>query len=58
MTLVDSETNLQMNDKQSADSINNVFANLTTNYPHISNEWLEMQCPDDLPLISVEEVAR
>ena len=58
VTLVDSETNLQMNDKQSADSINNFFANLTLNYPHISNEWLEMQCPDDLPLISVEEVAR
>ena len=58
MTLVDSETNLQMNDKQSADSINNFFANLTTYYPHISNEWLEMQCPDDLPLISVEEVTR
>ncbi len=54
MTLVDSETNLQMNDKQSADSTTN---NLTTNYPHISNEWLEMQCPDDLPLINVEEVA-
>ncbi len=47
-----------MNDKQSADSINNFFANLTTNYPHTPNEWLEMQCPDDLPLISVEEVAR
>ena len=58
VTLVDSETNLQMNDKQSADSINNFFANLTTYYPHISKEWLEMQYPDDLPLISVEEVTR
>jgi hypothetical protein len=43
VTSVDPETNLQMNDN----SINKFFANLTTNYPHIANESLEMQCPDE-----------
>ena len=32
------------------------FASLTKDYPKVNDEWLELQCPENLPLVSVEEV--
>ena len=32
------------------------FASLTKEYPKVNNEWLELQCPGNLPSVSVEEV--
>jgi hypothetical protein len=55
-TLVDPETELELNNKQSATIINNFFADLTRDYPRINEEWIELQCPDSLPNVSVEDV--
>jgi hypothetical protein len=45
-----------MNDKQSACYINNFFSNLTENYPKVKEDWLELQCTENLPLITVHQV--
>ena len=50
------ETELQMDDEQSATCMNNIFANLTKDYPEIKDEWLLMQCMYSLQLINVESV--
>ena len=45
-----------MDDKWTANHINEFFASLTKDYLKVNNEWLELQCPGNLPLVSVEEV--
>ena len=45
-----------MLDKWTANHINEFFASLTKDYPKVNDEWLELQCPGNLPLISVEEM--
>ena len=39
-----------MDDKWTAIRINEFFANLTKDYPKVNNEWLELQCPGNLPV--------
>ncbi len=51
-TMLDPTTGLQMNDKQSACYINNFFANLTKDYPKLKEDWLELHCTNNLPLIT------
>ena len=45
-----------MDDKWTATHINDFFASLTKDYPKVNNEWLELQCPGNLPLVNGEEV--
>ena len=45
-----------MDDKWTANDINEFFASLTKDNPKVNNEWLELQCPGNVPLVSVEEV--
>ena len=47
-----------MNNKQSATIINDFFADLTKDYPQINEEWVELECPDGLPGVSVEDVRK
>lgn len=54
--MLDPNTGLQMDDKQSASYINEFFAGLTRDYPKVTEDWLELQCPENLPLFTVEEV--
>ena len=49
-------THCQMDDKGTANHINEFFASLTKEYPKVNNEWLELQCQESLPSVSVEEV--
>jgi hypothetical protein len=46
-----------LNNKQSATIIND-FADLTRDYPQINEEWIELECPDSLPNVSVEYVQK
>ena len=55
-TMLDPTTGLQMDDKQSACYINNFFANLTKDYPKLKEDWLELHCANNLPLITVDQV--
>ena len=55
-TILNPDTQLHMDDKWTANHINEFFANLTKDYPKVNNEWLELQCPRNLQLVSVEEV--
>ena len=50
------DTQLQIDNKWTANHINGFFANLTKDYPKVNNKWSELQCPGNLPLVSVEEV--
>lgn len=52
-TMLDPTTGHQMDDKQSACYKNNLFANLTKNYPKVNEDWLNFQCTENLPLITV-----
>ena len=56
VTLIDPETELELNNKQSVTIINDFFADLTKHYPRINKEWIEVQCPDSLPYVNVEDV--
>ena len=55
-TILNPVTHSQMVDKWTANHINEFFASLTKDYPKVNDEWLELQCPGNLPLISVEEM--
>ena len=50
------ETGHQMDDRSTANLINEFFANLTKDFPKVKDEWLDLQCSENLPLLSVEEV--
>ena len=45
-----------MDDKQSATLINNFFVSLTKDFPPIKSEWFDLQCPENLPSVSIEDV--
>ena len=55
VTIMDPSTGLQIDNKQSACYINNFFANLTKDYPKVSEDWLELLCTENLPRITVEQ---
>ena len=55
-TILNPVTHCQMDDKWTANHINEFFASLTKEYPKVNNEWLELQCQGSLPSVSVEEV--
>ena len=46
MSLLDPETGLALDDKQSATLISNFFVSLTKVFPPIKSEWLDLQCPE------------
>ena len=56
VTIMDPSTGLQIDNKQSACYINNFFANLTKDYPKVSEDWLELLCTENLPRITVDQV--
>ena len=56
VSLLDPETGLVLDDKQSATLINNFFASLTKDFPPIKSEWFDLQCPENLPSFSTEDV--
>ena len=56
VTIMDPSTGLQIDNKQSACYINKFFANLTENYPKVSEDWLELLCIENLPRITVDQV--
>ena len=58
VTLIDPETELELDNKQSATIINDFFADLTKDYPRINEEWIELQCSDSLPYVNVEHVQK
>ena len=55
MSLFDSDSGLVLDDNQSATLIND-FVYLTKNFPPVKNEWFHLQCPDNFPAISVEDM--
>ena len=58
VTLVDPETELELNNNRSVTIINYFFADLTKDYPRINEEWIDLECPDSLPSVSVEDVQK
>ena len=56
VSLLDPETGLVLDDKQSATLINNFFVSLTKDFPPIKSEWLDLPCPENLPSVSIEDV--
>ena len=56
LSLLDPETGLVLDDKQSATLINNFFVSLTKDFPPIKSEWFDLQCPENLPSVSFEDV--
>ena len=56
VTIMDPSTGLQIDNKQSACYINIFFANLTKDYPKVSEDWLELLCTENLPRITVDQV--
>jgi hypothetical protein len=54
VTLVDLETELELNNNQSVAIINDFFADLTKDYPRINEELINLECPDSLPSVSVD----
>ena len=53
ISLMDSDTDSPMTDKQSAIYINSFFSGLTKDYPEVRNEWLTHESMEDLPTIIV-----
>ena len=47
--IMDPSTGLQIDNKQ-------FFANLTKDYPKVSEDWLELLCTENLPRIMVDQV--
>ena len=58
VTLVDPETELELNSNQAVTIINDFFADLTKDYPRINEEWIDLEYPDSLPSVSVEDVRK
>ena len=56
MSILDPETGLALDDKQSATLINNFFVSLTEVFPPIKSEWFDLQCPENLPSVSSKDV--
>ena len=56
VSLLDSETGLVLDDKQSATLINIFFVSLTKDFPPIKSEWFDLQLPETLPSVSIEDV--
>ena len=56
VSLLDPETGLALDDKQLATLIDNFFVSLTKDFPPIKSEWLDLQCPENLPSVSIEDV--
>ena len=56
MLIFDPETGLFLDDKQSATLISNLFVSLTKDFPPNKNEWFDLQCPETLPSVSMEDV--
>jgi hypothetical protein len=44
--------------ERAATIIHDFFADLTKDYPQINKEWIELECPDSLPSVSVEDVRK
>ena len=47
---------LVLDDNHSATLINELFVNLTKDFPPVKNEWFDLECPDNFPAVSVEDV--
>jgi hypothetical protein len=47
-----------LNNNQAVTIINDFFADLTKDYPRINEEWIELECPDSLQSVSVEDVRK
>ena len=54
--LLDPETGLVLDDKQSATLINNFFVSLTKDFSPIKSEWFDLECSESLPPVSIEDV--
>ncbi len=50
------ETGHQMDDRSTANHINEFFANFCQDFPKVKDEWLDLQWSENLPLLSVEDV--
>ena len=56
VSLLDPETGLVLDDKQSATLINNFFVSLTKDFSPIKSEWFDLECSESLPPVSIEDV--
>ena len=54
--ILNPDTGQQMDDRRIANHINRFFASLTKEYPAVGDEWVNLQCPENLQPVSVEEV--
>ena len=55
--LLDPDTKLPLNNKDTADHINAFFSSITNNFPEVSDEWLAYGELNPLPSITEESVA-
>ena len=58
ISIIDPETGNPLNAEQSAKYINTFFADLSKNYPEVSDEWLTITADEPLPQISMANVIK